>query len=131
MYEFHGWCALRDSTYESDEVRLSQAVSRVQDFIAQLDWSNGFCFLQPFNGEHFVHLGGFQNRPRKEAEDIRSLLELIAREAPGSYGLLYAWDDENHEPPGGTGWRVWILARGKVAERFDPFLSPTQPVIED
>ncbi len=131
MYEFHGWCSLRESASDCRAHCLQLAVKRISALVDQFDWANGFCFVQPFNGEHFVHFGGFQNRARKEASDLRSLFELIAREAPGSYGLLYWWDDEDPTPPGEIGWRVRVLAKGRIVERFDPFLSPTIPVIEE
>ena len=129
MYEFHGWCALAESTsnrawsdVEIDEIRL---------FVDGLKWANGFCDLRAFNGEYFLHFGGFQNRPRQEAKDLTELFALIGEVAPGSYGLLYWRDDEDPTPPGRDQWRVRTLAKGKTEDRFDPFLSPSVPVIEE
>ena len=114
-----------------DEASLDLAVENIKNFISQLNWANGFCSLRPFNSEYFVHFGGFQNRPRREAADLASLFELVACEAPGPYGLLYWRDDEDPTPPGPGEWRVRVLARGGIEERFDPFLCSSISVAED
>lgn len=132
MYEFHGWCSLSMSPSDQLEgVGLDQAVQSIEAFISKLNWANGFCSLRPFNGEYFVHFGGFQNRPRREATDLALLFELVACEAPGSYGLLNWRDDEDLTPPGPGKWRIRVLVRGCIEERFDPLLSPSVPVTED
>ena len=132
MYEFHGWCSLRWSAgEEDDEVSELRGLDLVGSFVAQLHWLNGFCTLAPFNGKYCIHLGGFHNRPRGTAKDLELLFDLVARELPGSYGLLYWKDSDSPAPPGPGNWHVRVLARGYVHERFDPFLSPTTPVVED
>ena len=39
--------------------------------------------------------------------------------------------NEMPDPPGPNAFRVRVLARGRIVERSDPFLSPCNPVIED
>ena len=59
---------------------------------------------------------------------------LIARvnsDLPASSGLLYERDDETGDWPGQNAFKVTVIARGATLERFDPFLSPCNPVIED
>ena len=51
------------------------------------------------------------------------------RITPGSYGLLYTLDDEDAAHV--NAFRVYVLARGALVERTDPFLSPFVPVVED
>ncbi len=131
MYQFHGWCTLRELGDEQDGDRQQLALDHVREFVESLKWANGFCELRPFNGMYFIHFGGFQNRPRQEASDLKKLFALIAREVTGSYGLMYWRDDEDLTPPGRDNWHVVVLARGIVIERFDPFLSPSVPFIED
>jgi Immunity protein 7 len=46
-----------------------------------------------------------------------------------SYGLLYTRDDE--DPAHEHTFRVFVLARGTLTERADPFLSPFVPGVED
>lgn len=52
--------------------------------------------------------------------------------APGSYGLLYYWDDEDSRGAEYRNqYRVLVMTRGTVAEQADPFLSPCEPTIDD
>ncbi|TWP52366.1 hypothetical protein FKR81_11845 [Lentzea tibetensis] len=43
---------------------------------------------------------------------------------------MYERDDELLDPPGGNEFKVTVLARGTLAVKEDPFLSPCNPVIE-
>jgi hypothetical protein len=129
MFEFHGWCKIRDSASDPNPETIQVAAGKLAEFVAQLHWTTGFCRLQPFNGEYFFHMGGFQNRPLEVAAELDRLFERIAQEAPGSFGLLYLKDDE--DPVWHNSWRVRVLARGVVRDSVDSFLSPCNPVIED
>ena len=62
-----------------------------------------------------------------------NLFQYIAKIAPGSYGLLYIRDDEDHLRGNDyeNCFRVWRLCRGTLIELDDPFLSPAIPVVED
>ena len=75
-----------------------------------------------------VHVHGRRNH---RAAGIQWLFEVVAQEAPQSYGLLYVWDQED---PAGlefeNAFRVWRLARGRFTEMPAPFLSPCMPTIE-
>ncbi len=57
------------------------------------------------------------------------LFASFARVAPESYGLPGTRDDE--DPAHEQAFRVFVLARGTLAERADPFLSPFVPSVED
>ena len=77
------------------------------------------------NGLPFVHFNGQNNHRRPGPLDV---LRFIGEQSPAAYGLLFARDAE------AVHWnefKVWRLARGKVQELPDPFLSPCDPVIED
>lgn len=130
MYEFHGWCAVRESPEEVDDGGLSGIVDEVRQLVDGLGWGSGECDLRPVNGAWFLHFWGHSNRPRQEAEDVDRLLELVARVAPGSYGLVYDLDDESTTQDQNA-FRVRVLTRGTLEERPDTFLSPVQPTIED
>jgi hypothetical protein len=129
MYEYHGWVALWMTTDGEGELRAPPVPDPVADYIAALDWYNGFCDLRWFNRHRFVHFGGYTNRPRTVPEEMMALLRLIAREAPASYGLVYTQDDE--DPVAYNEWRVWVLARGQIRMETDPFLSPRNPTTSD
>jgi hypothetical protein len=60
------------------------------------------------------------------------ILKWVAEKGPGSYGPLYVLDDEdrNRGKNYGNEFRIWMLKRGKVYEKADPFLSPFVPECE-
>jgi len=106
----------------------------VEELRTRLDsfgWPSMFADVKAINGQYFLILHGLPNRRREEAEAVDDLLRFVASHLPGSYGLLYERDDSMPVPPGPGAFRVRVLARGNVAVRLDPFLSPCQPVIDD
>jgi hypothetical protein len=64
-----------------------------------------------------------------EHETIVDLFHYIANPAPGAYGLLYTLSDQDAACP--NHFRVWVLARGTLVERGDPFLSPYVLSVDD
>ena len=131
MYEFHGWFALAESAEESDTGTREEGVADLQRRIAEIDWATGTVSLDVLNGEYFVRVDGLINRMRDEAEELDTLLLWIAERFPGSYGILYERADEMPEPPGPGAFRVRRMARGRIDIAADPFLSPSNLVIED
>jgi len=81
------------------------------------------------NVGHYLHLGGHPNHRGQHGDEVIALFTEIGKLAPGSYGLLYVYDDE--DPEHNEGFRVLRLARGVVTEHADPFLSPVVPTLED
>jgi hypothetical protein len=79
------------------------------------------------NGITSVWFNGQRNHPRAGP---LNLLRFIGEQAPGAYGVLFVRDDDDDERHLDE-FRVWRLARGKVQEFCDPFLSPCVPTIED
>lgn len=64
------------------------------------------------------------NRNRGESQELHELLGVIARDLPGSYGLLYEWSDDPDLTATGDGdFQVHVLEAGVVSQRADPFLS--------
>jgi immunity protein 7 of polymorphic toxin system len=131
VYEVHGWFGLSESTHEADVGGLLEAVEEIKTRLAGLDWPNGSAALTPLNGQYFLILTRFANRPRNDRLRIYEILSLVAKRLPGSWGLLYERDDETQDPPGPNAFRVRVLRRGTVVEETDPFLSPCRPIIED
>ncbi len=82
------------------------------------------------NGDlHVLSIAGHRNH---RYEPVIDLFRWLAVNGPGSYGLLYVWDDEDHKHGDYQNlFRVWRLARGVLEERSDPFLSPPIPTVED
>ncbi|WP_406632877.1 Imm7 family immunity protein [Amycolatopsis sp. WGS_07] len=133
MYEFHGWFALEESPAEVEfgEEKFGELIEDVRERVAAIDWMSGEARLKVFNGRFVLTVHGMPNRRRDEEQELTELLEYVARRLPGSHGLLYERDDEAGDPPWPDGYRVRVMARGEIAVRFDPFLSPVQPVVED
>ena len=131
MHEFHAWIGLSESTAESDEGQLEEKVAELQDLVADSGWHDAVFEVKNLNGKYFLSANGFVNRRREEGDRLDLFLAIVARRLPGSYGLIYDRDDEMPDPPGPNAFRVRVLARGKITEHQDPFLSPCNPVIED
>jgi hypothetical protein len=131
MHEFHAWIGLSESTEESDQGHLRQVVDELREMVADSKWHDAIFELRNLNGQYFLTADGYVNRRREEGERLDLFLEIIARKLPGSWGLIYERDDEMPDPPGPNAFRVRMLARGKIGECRDPFLSPCNPVIED
>ena len=134
MYEFHGWVTIRESPGEQGEDQ--QLLERlVADFRAQIrsyNWtSGGALLLDWFNGAYHVLASGLFNHADSRAVQLLELFTAVAERAPGSYGLVYVHDDEVDDLAARNRFQVWVLARGRLYYREDPFLSPYVPTVED
>jgi Immunity protein 7 len=129
MVEYHGWITLRDSTVETDESRLARIAAFVQKEIEPKNTQHRLLGMKVVNGNYFLYFAGCANHRSLEVDETFDLIRHIANKAPGSYGLLYIWDDEDAKNE--NAFRVWKLAKGILSEEADPFLSPCLPTIED
>jgi hypothetical protein len=127
MFEYHGWISVRTSPEaDADEPPSPQLYERLRARIDEIA-SPYLLDLRWMNGEVFIHLGGFPNhRPSRE---LSALFEHVGAIAPGSYGLLHIWDDE--DPGHENEVRVLRLVRGAVTEHTETLLSPCIPTLED
>lgn len=129
MHEFHAWVGLSDSTEEDDLAKVRVVVDDLRAMVEESSWHHASFEVKNLNGQYFFMADGFVNRRRDEGERLDLFLDTISRRLPGSWGLVYERDDEMPDPPGPNGFRVRMLARGKIFERADPFLSPCNPVM--
>jgi hypothetical protein len=136
MFEFHGWATIRftpENRDRDDEEALQEAtVHAVRTHIERMGWDgviNVELNLRVMNGAALLWTAGFKNRPAPLGREPIALFRHIALVAPGSYGLLYTYDDEDFDHE--NVFRVYVLARGSLTERTDPFLSPFVPTVED
>jgi hypothetical protein len=136
MFEFHGWATIRftpENRDRDDEEALQEAaVNAVRAYIEQMGWDkviNVELQLRIMNGKAMLWTAGFKNRPAPLGQEPIALFRHIAQVAPSSYGLLYTYDDEDVDHQ--NVFRVYLLARGSLTERSDPFLSPFVPTVED
>lgn len=126
MFEYHGWAVVRDDTYDGDDAKLRSIVTELEQRAGEFNDGSGMTDIRWINGACFITFAG---KPNHRHECVFGWFRWLAKHAPGSYGLLYIWDDENTEF--GNTFQVHCLRRGLVEERIDPFLSPCIPAVED
>ena len=130
MIELHGWLTIRE-TYKAtieEEEQIDLLVDKIQEEVNKLYWFKPK--IKALNGEWFMDFSLFANRMNSQITESLELFKRIGEIAPGSYGLIYLYNDEDTDGKENQ-FRVFILARGKVIENTDPFLSPIIPTIED
>jgi hypothetical protein len=134
VYEAHLWLGLRADTYEDDFAVRDKKVAGLAEVVREkqaLDLPTMKVELFPLNGTYYLSAHVDANRRRHEAEWIADLIARVNSDLPGSRGLLYERDDETGDWQGQNAFKVTVIARGATLERFDPFLSPCNPVIEN
>ncbi|MDR1800184.1 MAG: immunity 7 family protein [Bifidobacteriaceae bacterium] len=97
---------------------------------SQAVWQNEAVTLGWFNGVAMFQICVCHNHFRNSGQDVVELFREIGRIAPGARGLLYILDEEGQGGPANE-YCVYVLARGQLVRRRDPFLSPVVPVTED
>jgi hypothetical protein len=143
----YGWAVVRSSQERYCEAGASERIDEIDDevdradevlfdaleaFLARfsppdLDWH----FRRTMNNARGTLLFSSSRNHRGEPSAI-DVLQWLAREGPGSYGLVYLHDDEDDKRTRvdhRNEFRVWRLLRGGIDELSDPFLSPIVPNI--
>ena len=128
MYEWHGWATLRRTPAvdydELDDELDKETMALVRGLLGEADTTfNQAADLRYTNGQWHVWLAGFRNH---HDPTITTLFQGIARTAPGSYGVLYTFDDEASDS-----WDRWVMRRGNVFKAQDEDLSPHVGMVED
>ena len=131
MFEFHGWITLRVD--DSDDADIGVLRAREELAIEQLDAAirehcddiSLFEIKRTSNDLLVLVTHGLRNHADR---GVVSLYRWIAENLTNSYGLLYVHDDE--DPVHDNEFRVFKLAKGKLSEHADPFLSPYSPTVE-
>lgn len=132
MYSYHLWIVLRESTTESDTGSLSSKLADLSALIGKkMASAVPSSPLSAINNEHVLQCSASHNHRGDVHDRLLSVLEWLAHTLPGSYGLVYWNDDERPGRHVYDGYNVLVVARGSVAQRYDPFLSPVAPVVED
>jgi hypothetical protein len=124
LFEFHGWAVLvRGEAGTGYESLLAEVKAKSEEIC---EYPEHFQIADAGNEMKVLIAHGLRNHFRYQ---IIELFECIAGLSSESYGLLYVHDDENSNYD--NEFRVWRLARGRLEERSDPFLSPYVPTIEE
>ncbi|MDF8265188.1 Imm7 family immunity protein [Luteipulveratus flavus] len=128
MVDVHGWIVLSDSTYESDWDAVDPKIEELAAWVElHLTWATKAAF-DNVGGVRVLTLHAVANHATAEFDSLLSLVRRIAKELPGSHGLLHWRDDES---PLGNSYKVYVVRRGLLVEEADPFFSPCNPKIED
>jgi hypothetical protein len=129
MFEAHGWATTRLSAdggaegeatqYPDLRSEIEKVVGAAANVVARFD--------ADLNGSAILTVSASKNH---RYEGVIDLFRWVAQHYPGSYGLLYVHDAEDARGFDND-FRVWRLARGRITELADPFLSPLIATIED
>lgn len=130
MYQYHGWAVILESTSDdtSDE-REMNTLNRVKKYIEELQPNVDVLDIKAINGQFHLWMTGLWNREPSSKFSPVETMKTIGVMAPGSYGMLYVFNDEH--PKHFNEFNVYVLTRGNVEERNDPFLSPFIPTVAD
>ncbi|MGR6542094.1 Imm7 family immunity protein [Paenibacillus tundrae] len=130
MYQYHGWAVILESTSDdtSDEREIN-TLNRVKKYIEDLQPNVDVLDIKAINGQFHLWMTGLWNREPSSKFSPVELMKTIGVMAPGSYGMLYVFNDEH--PKHFNEFHVYVLARGNVVEKSDPFLSPFIPTVAD
>lgn len=152
MLSAYGWIVIRTSRDVYKEVTSLHGIDALDDQIdladqllwqrlrtwleTEADLSLKWQFTEKMNGANGVLQ--FFTSINHRTSSIWALMEWIAKEGTGSYGIVYVHDDEDIKGKRKDGrgavdysneFRVWRVLNGKVDELDDPFLSPIVPRI--
>ena len=132
MFEYHGWATLRETYANEDnfDEKIDQMIDSIKERINNLGADNGLMDLRSVNGSYQLHLSGLLNHKTPRADALLDLYAFISRTAVGSYGILYIYDDEDAHGQDNE-FQVFVMMRGEVIKREDPFLSPFIPTVEN
>ncbi|WP_165243851.1 Imm7 family immunity protein [Paludisphaera soli] len=133
MYGYHLWIVLSESTEESDCGSLERKAGELRSLIGErlTCKPNAEGSVQAVNLSLVFQCSGSANHRGEEHDSLLHVLRHIATELPGSHGLVYWYDDEEPGRDRFDGYRAIVVARGRLQDRFDPFLSPITPHVED
>ena len=73
---------------------------------------------------------GNRNHATTDWPEVLALFEWIAKNAPGSYGILSCHNDEDAKGQDNE-FQVFVLRRGTLKRGVDPHLSPYIPMVEE
>lgn len=129
MYQYHGWAVVLAST--GDETCYEEEVifETVEKYIKDLQANVDVLDIKVINGQYHLWMSGLWNHEPSSKFHPVEIMKNVGIQAPGSYGMLYVYNDEH--PIHFNEFNVYVLKRGNVEEKHDPFLSPLIPVVTD
>ena len=139
MYSYTLWVNLAETPEEIDDGNLAVKIDQLRELIEVEMPRLSVEAINPANYLWIFQCSAAHNRRLDRHERLLNVINWINEHLPGSYGLVYWRDDEDHDknnkliysPIHANMFRVLVIARGTVTERLDPFLSPIVPTAED
>jgi hypothetical protein len=132
MYGWYAWIRLAETTVEDDEGSLMLKLDQLRALVSEKHLytvpANPVCAV---NYDYLFQCSGSHNHRGDAHDRLVSIITWIADMLPGSHGLVYWYDDEKPGRDVFDGYKVMGVARGRILHRYDPFLSPINPVVED
>lgn len=132
MVEVHGWFTVREAFREKDEAdeELLGAVSRIQKAIEALNKFNLFATMLSQNGAHNLLINGNFNHLDNRWNEVIELVALVAKVAPGSFGVLHFHDDEDKCGLDNQ-FQAMVMKKGKLQTHVEQRLSPVLSELEE
>jgi hypothetical protein len=131
MYSYHLWIILRESTSEADTGSFAGKLDELRALVGAKLSAVSATPVQALNVEHILQCSESHNHRGDVHDRLLLVLKWIIKEFPGSYGLVYWYDDERPGRASFDGYNVIVIARGALLHRYDPFISPIAPTVEE
>lgn len=130
MLDYYGRIVVLDSPGEGDDLALDAIATWLTGQLETLDQGADLLDARWIEGTQILTFGGLRDPRDSYFDDLLLVIQGLASRAPGSYGTIHYHDDDlNH--PFKNEFRVIAMARGRLTEHPDPFLSPVIPTVED
>ena len=134
MLEYQGWFVIRESFNERDESeeKLESIWKILKVLVSNINYNRKteICQMKITNGDYKLMIAGMDNHKSSSWVELLQLLDWIATESKGSYGLLHFYDDEDKNGLDNH-FQVIVLKKGKISFELDTFLSPYNPEVEE
>lgn len=127
LVEFHAWVTLRLSYMaddDEDDYKLYNIIEKIKRRI-----KDSIASIIVKNGEFFLVAHSFSNHLSREYDEFFEIIDFIRKTAPGSYGIMYMFDDEDMQK--NNAFKVYVLKKGKLQVLDDIYLSPFFPEVEE
>lgn len=112
MYQYHGFAVVLESTGDEagneSEVNIFESVKK---YIEDLQSNVDVLDMKAINGQYHLWMTGLWNREPSSKFSPVEIMKNIGIIAPGSYGMLYVFNDEH--PKCFNEFEVYVLPRGK------------------
>ncbi|MBX9727143.1 MAG: immunity 7 family protein [Rickettsiales bacterium] len=134
MLEYNGWVTIRESYNEENEstALLELISSEIASECTSLNQEMGtevFNFRY-INGSARLFVIGAANHNASDLKIVINFFEKLSKKAPGSYGILSYFDDEDNDGYSNE-MQIFVLKKGTFSREKDTLLSPRIPIIED